>query len=149
MHTAQLQQLMMQRHAQLRAQAEELGDAHRELQRWEEETTRRDEALRQRRRERLKREQGERKQEQQEGPPEAAEAEALRAEGNGLYQRGAFEAAADCYSRCLAIDRCDMHLYGRRFTACVRSDAHLPHTTYSHLDPAKASWRSRTGPWPI
>lgn len=107
MHPAQVQQLMKQRHAQLRAQAEEVGDAHRELRRWEEEMARRDEALRQRRRERLRREQQEKeeRQQQQEGAAAATEAEALRAEGNGHFQHGAFEAAVDCYSRCLAIDR--------------------------------------------
>lgn len=97
----QLQALMLQRHAQLRAEAEEVGDAHRELRRWEEEMAWRDEAIRERRRERLAREQEQ--QAQQQG--EAGQAEALRAQGNQHYKRGHFEQAVDCYTRCLALGR--------------------------------------------
>lgn len=102
----QLQALMLQRHAQLRAEAEEVGDAHRELRRWEEEMAQRDEAIRQRHRERLVREQDQQTQQRGQQQGEAGQAEALRAQGNEHYRRGRFEQAVDCYTRCLVLDRC-------------------------------------------
>lgn len=110
MQPAQLQALMMQQHARMRAQAEELGDAHRELQRWEEEMAQRDEAIRRQRRERLKQPQPQ--QPQQEGAAEVGQVEALRVQGNELYERGAFEGAVHCYTQYLALDRWTaMHEY--------------------------------------
>ncbi len=121
MHPGQLQALMMQRHAQLRAHAEEVGDAHRELRRWEEEMGRRDEALRQRRRERVR---AQRQEEAAKQEGASAEDEALRAEGNDHYRRGAFEDAIVCYDKCLALDSRSVPALSNRAMARLKLQRH-------------------------